>query len=171
MKNVGSGKLTGQTILDQKGETVGKVAELIIDSQNGKVVFFLIKYDTTLGLGGEYKVLPWNDLAITPNSYKLQLKTSIDTFKNSPEVDKDKLMGGHPETLGVLYDYFGGPDTWKQESLTEGTANERNRDGMNYHESEGGVNVTDHETGDNRPLHKDDSKKIKPTGKSEILSV
>ena len=171
MKNIGSDKLTGQTIEDQKGNKVGKVSELVIDSQTGQVAFFLIKYDTTLGLGGEYRVLPWSDVAVTPNTYRLQLKTSIDTFKNSPEVDKDKVFGGHPETLSALYDYYGGPNSWKQESITEGTANEQNREGMNYHSSEGGVTETSHETGDNRPLHKDNSKTIKPTGKGEIFTA
>jgi hypothetical protein len=109
-------ELIGDTVMNQKGEELGKLERLIKDSETQKVEYAMI----SIGDTGEYRAFPWSDFKVNKekgnvvlNITKEQLQPGITQKDLSPDVTKvveDQLktlrkreegLAGKREGLGV----------------------------------------------------------------------
>jgi sporulation protein YlmC with PRC-barrel domain len=71
--------LISRKVKNSKGETLGKVKELLIDYAAGDVAYVVLSYGGFLGLGSRRIAIPWEVLEQDPehNSFVLDLEKKI----------------------------------------------------------------------------------------------
>ena len=99
-------KLIGADVKSSAGENYGKVEDLIMDPQTGKVTFAVIGKGGVLKLGEKRLPVPWQ--ALTINSEK-QVTLNMDAQKlgSAPTVQSSTSTElDNPEFVASLYKYY-----------------------------------------------------------------
>ena len=82
---VSSGALVGSTVKDRQGEKLGELRELMIDPQNGHIVYAVVASGGVLGMGKKDLAVPWETF-----------KVGLEKDELVVEIDKDKLQTAQP---------------------------------------------------------------------------
>lgn len=81
--------LTGDDIVNSDGEKLGKLEEIMIDLQSGKVAYAVLSFGGFLGMGEKLFALPWNKLHVDLERKCIIINASKEKFENMPGFDKD----------------------------------------------------------------------------------
>jgi sporulation protein YlmC with PRC-barrel domain len=91
--SVRASKIIGMEVRNEKGEKLGKVDELVIDTNTAKIRYAALSFGGFLGLGDKLFAIPWASLDCRlgkdVNDYYLVLATDPQVLKNSSGFDKD----------------------------------------------------------------------------------
>jgi sporulation protein YlmC with PRC-barrel domain len=95
--NVRVSKLMGQNIQNAKGESVGEIQDLVIDSSSGRVCYAAVTYGGFLGMGDKLFAVPFEAFTVTHNpddpnnvdSYIMVLNVTKDQLEGSKGFDQD----------------------------------------------------------------------------------
>lgn len=101
--------LTGTNVQNLQGENIGKIQDLMIDTETGRVVYSVLSFGGFMGLGDEYFAIPIEALVFS-NKDKNLIKLDIDkeTLENAPGFDKDNWpMEANDEYVHSVYDHYG----------------------------------------------------------------
>ena len=82
-------KLDGETIYSSDGDDVGKIKEIMLDMNSGRIAYVVLSCGGFLGLGDKLLAVPWNAFVIDPERKRLQMSISSERIKNAPAFDKD----------------------------------------------------------------------------------
>ena len=105
--------LKGDRVVNYKGEDLGKLEEIMIDLDRGRVAYAVISFGGFLGLGDKLFAIPWQ--AITVDTVKKQLVLNADKalLEKAPGFDKDNWPDMADLSLGTtLYGYYGYKPYW-----------------------------------------------------------
>ena len=105
--------LTGDRVHNQAGEDLGKIEEIMIDLDRGRVAYAVLSFGGFLGLGDKLFAIPWQ--AITVDTVKKQLILNADKalLEKAPGFDKDNWPDMADLSLGTtLYGYYGYKPYW-----------------------------------------------------------
>jgi primosomal protein N' len=117
--------LTAKTINNDKvinmaGEHLGKIEDLMIDLENGKVAYAVLSFGGFLGLGNKLFAVPWEALSVRPHEHAFALNVSKETLENAEGFDKDnwpltceQLATSTREWLGNIYTCYGYKPYWE----------------------------------------------------------
>ncbi|QNN22684.1 PRC-barrel domain containing protein [Planctomycetales bacterium ZRK34] len=83
-----SSDLIGMTVRDATGKAVGEVEEVMIHADNGRVAYVAIRYDQTLGFGGELAAAPPEALTTTEDGEAVRLAINNDQLKKAPRIQE-----------------------------------------------------------------------------------
>src|SRR5262245_55455450 len=87
---VAGSRVDGQPVLSQRGEKLGKIADLLIDKATGKTLYALLGFDGFLGVGERYYPVPWSKLDYSPSKQGFTVPLSRNDIQNGPTVaDKE----------------------------------------------------------------------------------
>jgi sporulation protein YlmC with PRC-barrel domain len=79
----------GSPVENQQGESLGKIGDLVIDPNAGRITYAALSYGSVLGLGGKLFAVSWEALQLQPDGKTFVLNVSKETLENSPGFDKD----------------------------------------------------------------------------------
>jgi sporulation protein YlmC with PRC-barrel domain len=86
-------KIEDMKVQNSAGEDIGKIKDLVVDINSGKIVYAALDFGGFLGIGDKYFAVPWNAMAVhdtqKPNEHVLVLNVSKDRLKNAPGFDKN----------------------------------------------------------------------------------
>ena len=117
--------LTAKTINKDKvinmvGEHLGKIEDLMIDLENGRVAYAILSFGGFLGLGNKLFAVPWEALAVRPHEHAFTLNVSKETLEKAEGFDKDnwpltceQLATSTREWLGNIYTCYGYKPYWE----------------------------------------------------------
>jgi sporulation protein YlmC with PRC-barrel domain len=96
------------------GENLGKIEELMIDLNSGRVAYAVISFGGFLGVGDKLFALPFDALTVDTVNKKIVLDVDKEVLENAPGFDKDNW----PKTtehawLVDVYNYYGYPPYWR----------------------------------------------------------
>jgi len=95
------------------GEEVGKVKEIMLDVQAGRIAYVVMSCGGFLGIGDKLLALPWKALTLDTDRKCFQLSVSSDTVKNAPGFDKDHWPAmADVAWASELHDYYGTAPYW-----------------------------------------------------------
>jgi putative membrane protein len=83
-------KLLGSSVVNTKGDKVGKIEDIVLD-QTGKY-FAVLSVGGFLGIGDKDVAVPLNDLQLGEDEAYLMSATTEDQLKQMPEYDKDQYQ-------------------------------------------------------------------------------
>jgi sporulation protein YlmC with PRC-barrel domain len=84
-------KIIGSQVVNGKGETLGKIENLVIDIDTGRIVYAVLGSGGFLGIGDKLHPVPWESLAPLPSEGIFFLNRSKEQMAKAPAFDKDKL--------------------------------------------------------------------------------
>ena len=84
-------KILGSQVVNGKGETLGKIGNLVVDIDTGKIVYAIIEAGGFLGIGEKFLPVPWESLAALPPEGIFFLNRSKEQMIKAPSFDKGNL--------------------------------------------------------------------------------
>lgn len=90
---VRASQITGMTIKDPQGETLGSVDDIVIDARSGRVRYAALSYGGFLGFGDTLVAVPWEAFTVQRtegrDEYNLVLNATEEQIKGARGFDKD----------------------------------------------------------------------------------
>jgi len=98
-----------------QGEDIGKIEEVMIDMEVGRVAYAILSFGGFLGLGNKWVPVPWNALALQSNEKILVLSIEKEKIEKAPNFDPSTLPDLANRQWGaVIHTYYGYPPYWEQ---------------------------------------------------------
>lgn len=82
--------IIGDDVVNLQDENLGKIKELMIDLNSGKVNYAVLEFGTFLGMGGKLFAVPLTAMQVDLENKRFTFNQSKESLKNAPGFDKDK---------------------------------------------------------------------------------
>ncbi len=99
----------GREVKDKDGESIGKVADLLVDDREGKVRFLLVEHGGFLGLGGTKTLIPV-DAVTTITEHVVFIKESRERVASAPGYTPDLVEDRSHHAS--IYSHYGHTPYW-----------------------------------------------------------
>ncbi len=114
--------LTGDKVKNLCGEDIGKVDELMIDLEAGRIAYVVLSYGGVLKMGNKLFAIPWNAFQIDEDQKAFVLDMDKQRFENAPGFDKDNWPDMADRTWGAsIYEFYGTRPYWEEGGYEERT--------------------------------------------------
>jgi hypothetical protein len=98
-----------------QGENLGKIEEIIIDMELGRVAYAILSFGGFLGLGNKWVPVPWDALALQPDEKGLILNIDKEKLQKAPNFEPATLPDLANRQWGaVIHTYYGYPPYWEK---------------------------------------------------------
>jgi sporulation protein YlmC with PRC-barrel domain len=105
--------LKGDKVVNQQGEDLGKIEELMIDLDRGRIAFAVLSFGGFLGMGDKLFAIPWQAFAVDPAQKRLILNTKKELLEKATGFDKSDWPNMANPTWGSsVYGYYGYKPYW-----------------------------------------------------------
>lgn len=110
-----AGSLSGDQVKNDVGEDLGKIKDIMIDVQSGRIAYAVLSFGGVLGVGGKLFALPWNILTLDEDEKHFVLSVDKNILKNAPGFDKDNWPDMADRTFGSkIFNYYGVHPYWEE---------------------------------------------------------
>jgi sporulation protein YlmC with PRC-barrel domain len=101
------GKIIGSKVINGKGETLGKIEDLVVDIDTGTIMYAVLDSGGFLGIGSKLFPVPWESLAALPSEGIFFLNQSKEQMEKAPAFEKKNLpdMGDMHWGAGIFKHY------------------------------------------------------------------
>lgn len=105
-------KMKGEKVTNMNGDELGKIEDVMIDQDEGKIAFVVIKFGGFLGIGDKEFAIPWEALTGGQAGSPFTLKINKEILEKAEGFDKEKLPSNR-EQLSKTYAYYGHKPYWE----------------------------------------------------------
>ena len=81
--------IIGDLVTNNDGDDLGKIEDLMVDTENGRVDYAVLSYGGIFGLGNKLFAVPMETLGLDPNEKCFILNAEKSYLENAPGFDKD----------------------------------------------------------------------------------
>jgi sporulation protein YlmC with PRC-barrel domain len=81
--------LTGDKVKNLKGESLGDLKDIMIDTTTGHIAYGVLSFGGVMGLGEKLFAVPWEALQVDSKKKELILDVEKERLKDAPGFDKD----------------------------------------------------------------------------------
>jgi sporulation protein YlmC with PRC-barrel domain len=106
-----TGTIKGDKVLNRAGDNIGKIEELMIDLEDGKVGYVVVSHGGLLGIGSKLFSIPWQALKLRAHEHAFLLDVPKETLDKAEGFDKDRWPLTRIE-LSKTYTYYGYQPYW-----------------------------------------------------------
>ncbi len=103
--------IKSDTVRNPQGEELGKIEEVMIDLDYGRVAYVCLSFGGILGLGEKLFAVPWGVMRLAPHEHRFVLDVPREHLEKSPGFEKS----GWPldrEWLTGVYRHYGIEPYW-----------------------------------------------------------
>jgi sporulation protein YlmC with PRC-barrel domain len=105
--------LAGDSVRNSAGEDLGKIEELMIDVQTGRVAYAVLSFGGFLGMGSKLFAIPWEALTLNEEDHQFILNVDKQRLENAPGFDKDNWPDmAEPKFGDEVFGYYGYKPYW-----------------------------------------------------------
>ncbi|WP_213302181.1 PRC-barrel domain-containing protein [Paraburkholderia sacchari] len=115
-----SSTLEGDHVFSSDNEDVGKIKEVMLDVERGKIAYAVMSCGGFLGIGDKLLALPWAALTLDTTHKCFVLNVTSEHIKNAPGFDKDHWPA--MADIGwatTLHEYYGARVHWEDEPVAQ----------------------------------------------------
>ncbi len=107
--------LSGDSVVNSRGEDLGKIEEIMIHVPSGKIAYAVLSFGGFLGLGDKLFAIPWEALKLDEDNHRFVLDLDKEKLERAPGFDKDRWPDmADPTWSSEIYRYFGYQEpTWQ----------------------------------------------------------
>jgi len=100
-------KIIGSKVINLKGESLGKIEDLVVDIDTGRIAYAVLDSGGFLGIGSKLFPVPWESLAALPSEGIFFLNQSKEQMEKAPAFEKKNLpdVGDMRWGEGILKHY------------------------------------------------------------------
>jgi len=91
---ISSDKVEGTPVRRSDGDKIGTIEHVMIDKRTGRVAYAAMSFGGFLGVGTEYRALPWSALRYNARLDAYELNVSDDQIRNAPLATEDFFQTG-----------------------------------------------------------------------------
>jgi len=95
-----AGTIKKDKVVNRAGEDLGKIEELMIDLQDGRVAYAVLSFGGFLGMGDKLFAIPWQALSLKPHEHAFLLDIPKDVLEKAEVLIK--TTGLRPTASGLL---------------------------------------------------------------------
>lgn len=100
-------RVNGTTVYGQDGAKVGKIEDIAIDKQSGRVAYAILGFGGVLGLGERYLPLPWSVLTYDTDKNGYVTPLGPEALKEAPSFEPGELSGWSDTHMrDRVFDYY-----------------------------------------------------------------
>jgi sporulation protein YlmC with PRC-barrel domain len=100
--------LTGMDVRNSRGEDLGRIKDVMLDIQSGKIQYLVVSFGGFLGIGDKYFAVPLQAIQLDPVDEFVLLDVDKDRLQHAPGFDKDNWpRTAQPEFLSSMYNFYG----------------------------------------------------------------
>jgi sporulation protein YlmC with PRC-barrel domain len=108
-----AGTLTGDTVRNSDGETLGSVEEIMLDLNHGSVAYVVLASGGFLGVGQKYFAVPWELMRLDADAHEFILDVPKERLADAPGFDHDNWPDMSDVGWGdSIHDYYGVSPYW-----------------------------------------------------------
>ena len=104
--------IKGDKVVNRAGDDIGKIEELMIDLQDGRVAYAVLSFGGFLGMGDKLFAIPWKALILRVHEHEFFLDIPKETLEKAEGFDKDNWPLTR-ERLSSIYTYYGYQPYWQ----------------------------------------------------------
>ena len=105
--------LKGDKVVNYQGEDLGKIEEIMIDLDRGRVAYVVLSFGGFLGVGDKLFAIPWQAFSVDTAQKRLVLNAKKELLEKAPGFDKNNWPDMADLSLGsTLYGYYGYKPYW-----------------------------------------------------------
>jgi len=105
--------LIGDAVHNNAGENLGKVEELMLDLEKGRIAYAVLSFGGFLGMGNKLFAIPWDAFSLDTDEHAFMLNVPKDRLENAPGFDKDNWPDFADRTWGqTIHSYYGTRPYW-----------------------------------------------------------
>jgi len=110
MNFVPATKIKGSKVLTIKDEELGKIEEVMIDSERGRIAYVILACDCFIGMSCKLFAIPWEALKATRGDYVLRVEKGA--FKEAEDLG-DNVWTLTRNDLTRIYEKYNVPPYWE----------------------------------------------------------
>ena len=96
------------------GEDLGKIEELVIDVNTGRVAYAVLSFGGVLKMGNKLFAIPWQALQVDPQNKRFILSVDKARLENATGFDKDNWPDMADTSWGTrIFSYYGAAPYWE----------------------------------------------------------
>ena len=100
--------MIGDAVVNAAGEDLGKLEELMIGVEDGRVTYAVLSFGGFLGMGDKLFAIPWSRLRLDAAEHRFVLDLSREVLEKAPGFDKDNWPDFADATWsGEISSYYG----------------------------------------------------------------
>ena len=114
--------INGDKVINTAKEHLGKIEDLMIDLENGRVAYAVLSFGGFLGFGNKLFAVPWEALSVRPHEHAFALDVSKEILEKAEGFDMDdwpvtceQLATSTREWLTNIYTCYGCKPYWQTE--------------------------------------------------------
>ena len=105
--------LKGDNVVNHQGEDLGKIEEIMIDLDRGRIAFAVLSFGGFLGMGDKLFAIPWQAFTVDTVQKRLILNTKKELLEKATGFDKSNWPNMADSTWGsTVYGYYGYKPYW-----------------------------------------------------------
>lgn len=107
--------LIGDDVKNPEGENLGKLKEIMLDVNSGRIAYAVLSFGGFMGLGDKLFAVPWQALGLDTEEHALILDVDKETLREAPGFDKDdwpEITEADDRWLIEVYEYYSCPPYW-----------------------------------------------------------
>ena len=81
--------LKGTSIINNKGENLGELKDLMIDLLSGNIAYAVVSFGGFLGMGNKLFAMPWEAFVVDERKEKLVANIDKEVLENAPGFDEN----------------------------------------------------------------------------------
>ena len=106
--------LIGDRVMNRAGENLGKIEELMIDLERGRVAYAVLSFGGFLGMGEKLFAIPFHTLKLDKDQNSFMLDVDKEKLKNAPGFDKNNWPSTADRSWGTqIHSFYGQRPYWE----------------------------------------------------------
>ena len=109
--------LDGDRVMSSDGDEVGKVKEIMLDVESGRIAYMVMSSGGFLGIGDKLLAVPWNALTLDAARKCFVIALNSERVKNAPGFDKGEWPSMADRTwASSVHQYYGREPYWSDDA-------------------------------------------------------
>jgi hypothetical protein len=110
---IASDKVQSTPVRRLDGEKIGTIERVMIDKRSGHVAYAVMSFGGFLGMGADYRAVPWSALHYNEALDAYEMEMSDDRLRGAPVLADDPDLWMDPRWNQSVHDYYGVPPFWQ----------------------------------------------------------
>ena len=113
-KVLSSSTISSDHVKNASGEDLGKIEDLMIDLDSGRVAYAVLSFGGFLKMGNKLFAVPWEALKVDTANKQFLMNVDKKVLENAPGFDKDNWPDMADPTFGArIYKHYGYKPYWE----------------------------------------------------------
>jgi sporulation protein YlmC with PRC-barrel domain len=106
--------IIGDSIVNRAGENLGKIEELMLDLEKGRVAYAVLSFGGVMEMGEKLYVIPFEALKLDGSREHFVLDVDKAKLRNAPGFDRNNPPKASDRTWGAeIYKFYGYKPYWQ----------------------------------------------------------